>query len=63
MSLVESLTADLEQFKLEYAKFERGNKSAGTRARTLLQGIRKTAQELRVAIQNAKKSQAEKTDG
>lgn len=34
--------------------FEKGNKAAGTRARKNLQELKKLAQELRVAIQDAK---------
>ncbi len=55
MSL-QSLLDEVEILKQEYEKFERGNKSAGTRARKSLQNIKKIAQEIRVQIQSAKKS-------
>lgn len=55
MSLVNDLDTEVECFKREYEKFIRGNKSAGTRARKALQDIKKTCQDLRVTIQNAKK--------
>ena len=44
MSLVNDLELEIENFKREYEKFERGNKSAGTRARKVLQNIKKTCQ-------------------
>ena len=53
MSL-QKLTDEIEILKVEYEKFERGNKSAGTRARKSLQNIKKICQELRVEIQNKK---------
>jgi hypothetical protein len=52
-----NLLAEIELLKAEYEKFERGNKSAGTRARKHLQTIKKIAQDIRVEIQN------KKTDG
>ncbi|MCF0221137.1 MAG: hypothetical protein HUK19_02470 [Fibrobacter sp.] len=55
MSLVNDLDQEVENFKREYDKFSRGNKSAGTRARKILQDIKKTCQEIRVSIQGAKK--------
>ena len=55
------LELEIENFKREYEKFERGNKSAGTRARKVLQNIKKTCQEIRVSIQGAKKEE-EKDD-
>ena len=57
MSLVNDLELEVENFKREYEKFERGNKSAGTRARKVLQDIKKTCQEIRVSIQGAKKEE------
>jgi hypothetical protein len=56
---IQNLLDEVEILKQEYEKFERGNKSAGTRARKSLQNIKKIAQDLRVAIQNSKKSEAE----
>ena len=55
MDLLQNLESVLELFKADYAKFERGNKTAGTRARKHLQNIKKTAQELRNTIQSVKK--------
>lgn len=60
MSLINDLDQEVENFKREYEKFERGNKSAGTRARKVLQDIKKTCQEIRVSIQGVKKEE-EKT--
>ena len=57
MSFVNDLELEVENFKREYEKFERGNKSAGTRARKILQDIKKTCQEIRVSIQGAKKEE------
>jgi hypothetical protein len=56
MSL-ESLLNEVEVLKAEYEKFERGNKSAGTRARKSLQTIKKMAQDLRIQIQEQKKTE------
>lgn len=55
MDLVNELDKAIESFKLEFSKFERGNKSAGTRARKSLQDIKKISQDLRNYIQDAKK--------
>ena len=55
MDLVQQLEQELEAFKREYEKFEKGNKSAGTRARKVLQDIERTCQDLRVSIQGVKK--------
>ncbi len=56
---IQNLLDEVEILKQEYEKFERGNKSAGTRARKSLQNIKKIAQDLRVAIQDSKKSETE----
>ncbi|NLL14299.1 MAG: hypothetical protein GX267_12930 [Fibrobacter sp.] len=56
---IQNLLDEVEVLKQEYEKFERGNKSAGTRARKSLQNIKKIAQDLRVAIQDSKKSEAQ----
>ena len=56
MSL-QKLLDELEVLKVEYEKFERGNKSAGTRARKSLQNIKKISQEIRNHIQEAKKTE------
>jgi len=58
MSLQDLLT-EVETLKSEYDKFERGNKSAGTRARKSLQNIKKLAQDLRTAIQTKKGEEAQ----
>lgn len=52
---MEALLNEIELLKVEYEKFERGNKSAGTRARKCLQNIKKLSQDLRVVIQDSKK--------
>ncbi len=57
MSLQDFLN-EVEVLKDEYEKFERGNKSAGTRARKSLQTIKKMAQDLRIQIQESKKTEA-----
>jgi hypothetical protein len=53
MSL-QKLLDEIEALKVEYEKFERGNKSAGTRARKSLQNIKRICQEIRIQIQEAK---------
>ena len=55
MSL-DPLLNEIENLKAEYEKFQRGNKSAGTRARKCLQNVKKIAQEIRGQIQEAKSS-------
>ena len=57
MDLLQNLETEVEQLKAEYAKFERGNKAAGTRARKHLQNIKKVAQELRTSIQGKKEEE------
>ena len=54
---MQALLDEVEVLKQEIEKFERGNKSAGTRARKSLQNIKKLAQDMRVQIQDAKKSE------
>ena len=56
---IQNLLDEVEILKQEYEKFERGNKSAGTRARKSLQNIKKIAQDLRVQIQDSKKTEGE----
>jgi hypothetical protein len=51
---IQNLLTEVETLKSEYEKFERGNKSAGTRARKSLQNIKKLAQEIRNSIQAKK---------
>ncbi len=48
-SLVDDLEVDMEKF------YSKGNKTAGTRARKLLQDLKKLSQEIRVNIQSNKK--------
>lgn len=54
---IQELLDEVENLKQEYEKFERGNKSAGTRSRKSLQNIKKLAQDLRIQIQDSKKSE------
>jgi hypothetical protein len=54
---LQKLVDEVELLKAEYEKFERGNKSAGTRARKCLQNIKKICQEIRIQIQDAKKKE------
>ena len=63
MNLIQSLEQELESFKREYDKFERGNKSAGTRARKVLQNIKRVCQDLRVQIQDTKKDEDSEDEG
>jgi hypothetical protein len=56
MSL-QKLAEELENLKVEYEKFERGNNAAGTRARKILQNIKKICQEMRIQIQDARKKE------
>jgi hypothetical protein len=58
MDWLQDLESEVELFKAEYAKFERGTKVAGTRARKHLQNIKKVAQELRSLIQGSKKEES-----
>ncbi|HBE04615.1 MAG: hypothetical protein A2096_07160 [Spirochaetes bacterium GWF1_41_5] len=51
---IDALLTEVENLKTEYAKFQAGNKSAGTRSRKCLQTIKKMAQELRLKIQEQK---------
>ncbi|HSQ41324.1 MAG TPA: hypothetical protein VLM37_03480 [Fibrobacteraceae bacterium] len=62
MNLIQSLEQEIESLKREYEKFERGNKSAGTRARKVLQNIKRLCQELRVQIQSVKKDDVSESD-
>jgi hypothetical protein len=54
---LQKLIDEIELLKAEFEKFERGNKSAGTRARKSLQNIKKICQEIRIQIQDAKKKE------
>ena len=55
---IKELLAEVEVLKVEYAKFEKGNKSAGTRSRKSLQSIKKIAQDLCIEITGTKKVEA-----
>jgi len=57
MSSIQALEDEILALKDEYVKFERGNKSAGTRARKILQNIKRVCQEMRVGIQDTKKTE------
>lgn len=59
MSHIQALENEIAALKEEFEKFERGNKSAGTRARKVLQNIKRISQDIRVHIQSAKKSEKE----
>ena len=52
---LQKLVDEVETLKIEVEKFDRGNKSAGTRARKSLQNIKKICQEIRIKIQETKK--------
>ena len=47
--LIDSLEDDMDKF------YNKGNKTAGTRARKTLQDLKKVAQDIRVDIQDKKK--------
>ena len=54
---LDTLKAAVSELEVEYAKFyEKSNNSAGTRARKILQDIKKIAQDARNDIQEAKSS-------
>lgn len=50
-ALIEATQADVDKF------FSKGNSSAGRRVRQSMQDLKKLAQELRISIQEAKKSE------
>lgn len=51
----------MAEFEADYTKFnEKGNKTAGTRARKSLQDIRNLAKEIRMEISSTKKQTTEK---
>jgi hypothetical protein len=54
---LQNLLDEIENLKVEMEKFERGNKSAGTRARKSLQNIKKICQDIRTQIQDTKKKE------
>jgi len=49
-----NLRLAVESLEIDYEKFEKGNKAAGTRARNTLQAMKVVCQELRVEIQETK---------
>jgi len=51
---ISNLLTEIENLKAELEKFERGNKSAGTRARKVCQSIKTAAQQIRLQIQEKK---------
>ena len=55
MSHIQALETEIASLKEEFEKFERGNKSAGTRARKVLQNIKRISQDIRIQIQSSKK--------
>ena len=54
MKTNEQIAQAVQQFQDEYAKFEGGNKAAGTRARKALMDLKKLADTCRKEIQAAK---------
>lgn len=52
---LEELKQMVETFEDNYTKFQKGNKTAGTRARKSLQDIRNFAKDVRMEISNTKK--------
>jgi len=58
MNRLEELKQLVTTFEEDYTKFtEKGNKTAATRARKTLQEIRNLAKDVRVEINDAKKTQ------
>jgi exonuclease VII small subunit len=57
MSHIQALENEIAALKEEFEKFEKGNKSAGTRARKVLQNIKRVSQDIRIQIQTAKKGE------
>lgn len=54
----EELTAMLEESKEDFAKFyDKHNKAAGTRVRKVMQELKKTAQDIRIEIQDIKNNE------
>ena len=57
MEIFNELKKLVEELELDVVKFyEKGNKSAATRARKGLQDLKKLAQDLRIDIQEVKKN-------
>jgi len=56
MDIIEEMRKLMSEFESDYTKFnEKGNKSAGTRARKTLQDIRNLAKDVRVDIIDKRK--------
>jgi len=55
--MIEEIKTLVESLSSEIAKFEGGNKSAGTRARKICQELKGKAQELRLDIQEKKNAE------
>jgi prefoldin subunit 5 len=60
VNIMQTIDEAIVSLKEEMAKFEGGNKAAGTRARKILQDIKNAAQQFRGIIQEAQK--ADKSD-
>jgi hypothetical protein len=54
---ISNLLNEIESLKVELEKFDRGNKSAGTRARKVCQNIKSAAQAIRTQIQEKKQTE------
>lgn len=57
-SLIE--LADAMELHKDVTKFEEGNNAAGTRIRNAMQDVKTMAQDIRIAVQNEKKSRKKK---
>ena len=55
---VQQLDESLQQLKVEWEKFERGNKSAGTRACKILSEIKTICSDMRKEVQTIKEGRA-----
>ncbi len=54
--MLEKLETTIENLKVEYEKFLKGNNTAGTRARKYCQEVKKISQEIRDEIQEKRNS-------
>ncbi|UBM58270.1 histone H1 [Marinilongibacter aquaticus] len=52
---IQNLKTQLNELETDYEKFQKGNKSAGTRCRVTAQKMKAQLQELRVEILESKK--------
>jgi tRNA threonylcarbamoyladenosine modification (KEOPS) complex Cgi121 subunit len=56
MNRVQELRTLVAEFEVDYVKFtEKGNKTAATRARKILQDIRNLSKDIRIEIMDSKK--------